>query len=322
MVMDTLLVLSGMLALVAMPICLVVIVIQAIRRKSKKKWTIAMVGSFAVFIISIALTITSVCDHIWEDANCEDAKTCSLCGEHSGEALGHDLRDYRIVREATCAEVGHKEGGCVRCGNVITEEIPRTAHQMMEQIVLEEATCTENGKIEKKCQNCEYTELETVAPMGHTDGEWIVVEEATYYQTGNRSIYCERCNEMIRTEAYELSEVEKEIAFLAMCEPANYESLARYPEKYIDKPITFEGEVIQVVEEDNEYTLRVDITWNGYFYEDTVWVEYAKKDSDDGRILEGDKITVYGIGMDMKNYTSVLFTTITIPAVSAMYVYY
>ena len=320
--MDTLAVLLGLLSLVIMPICLIMIVVQAIRRKSKKKWVIIMVGSFCGFVMSVSLTITSMCDHVWKEATCEIPKTCSLCGDYEGDALCHDFGEFELVREATCTEVGSREGCCVRCGEVVEEEIPKKEHSMGGKKIIKEATCEAPGEIELKCECCGYIEKEIILATGHTEGKWEITDMATYDHAGMRSVFCVKCNDLIKSETYELSEEEKKIAFLEMCEAVDYEGLARYPEKFIDKPITFEGEVIQVVEDDGEYTLRVDITWNGYFYEDTVWVEYTKQESDDGRILEGDIITVYGLGMDMKDYTSVMFTTISIPAVSAWYVYY
>ena len=270
----------------------------------------------------MTLTITSICDHVWEEANCENGKTCSLCGDFEGEALGHEFGELKIMREATCTEVGRKEGSCVRCGEIIVEEIPMKEHQFTEQKISNEATCTEDGTIEHRCEHCGYTEQEIVPALGHVDGEWEITEAATYDNMGARSLYCAKCHTLISTETYELSEEEKEVAFLAMCESVDYEDLARYPERFVDKTITFSGEVIQAVEDGDEYILRVDITWNGYYYEDTVWVEYTRKDSDDGRILEGDIITVYGIGAGTETYASVLLSSITIPAVSAMYVYY
>ena len=42
-------VLLGVLSLVTIPICLLAIVVQAIRKKPKKKWGITMIGSFVVF---------------------------------------------------------------------------------------------------------------------------------------------------------------------------------------------------------------------------------------------------------------------------------
>lgn len=33
------------------------------------------------------------CSHIWLDADCENPKTCSICGATEGEPLGHDFHD-------------------------------------------------------------------------------------------------------------------------------------------------------------------------------------------------------------------------------------
>lgn len=46
------------------------------------------------------------CQHQWTEADCLNAKSCTLCGQTEGEALGHDWQ------EASCAKAGH----CSRCG--------------------------------------------------------------------------------------------------------------------------------------------------------------------------------------------------------------
>ena len=32
---------------------------------------------------------TATCQHQWVDADCDSPKTCSVCGETEGDALGH-----------------------------------------------------------------------------------------------------------------------------------------------------------------------------------------------------------------------------------------
>lgn len=318
--MEVLVALIGLAALAAVPVCLIMIIVQAVRKKPRKKWVIAAISSVVVFILAIERMPT--CEHVWEEATCENAKTCSLCGDYEGESLGHDSNELKPVKEATCTEVGRMEGCCTRCGEVIHEDIPKKEHQMGEQRIIKEATCEAVGEIEQSCEYCGYIEKASVSATGHTDGEWEITEVATYDNAGTRSVFCVKCDAFIRSESYELSEEEKEDAFLDMCDYGDYESIARYPERFVDAAILFEGEVVQVVEENDEYILRVNVTWNGYYYEDTIWVEYTRKDSDDGRILEGDIVSIYGYGADVVTYESVLGSSITIPAVSAMYIYY
>ena len=48
--------------------------------------------------------------HSWVDADCDTAKTCSVCGETEGEALGHDWVDADCVNPKTCKVCGETEG--------------------------------------------------------------------------------------------------------------------------------------------------------------------------------------------------------------------
>lgn len=44
--------------------------------------------------------------HEWVEATCTEPKTCSVCGEKEGEALGHTWVDANIrnLRHVACAE--------------------------------------------------------------------------------------------------------------------------------------------------------------------------------------------------------------------------
>ena len=67
------------------------------------------------------------------------------------------------------------------------------------------------------------------------------------------------------------------------------------------------------------YVLRVDVTKNGRYYDDTVYVTYYA-DADDPRILEDDIITMYGTLEGEKTYETVMGASVTIPKFDAEYV--
>ena len=81
-------------------------------------------------------------DHIWGDADCTTAKTCSRCGATDGDPLGHETDG-----PATCEEDEY----CTRCESVITEALGHT---------WDDATCTDP----KTCSVCGTTEGEA---LGH-----------------------------------------------------------------------------------------------------------------------------------------------------------
>lgn len=73
-----------------------------------------------VLAMMLSLVACGECDHDWEDATCEEPKTCSKCGETKGKPAGHDWEEED--GEMVCAECGEEckhdfeDGECVECG--------------------------------------------------------------------------------------------------------------------------------------------------------------------------------------------------------------
>lgn len=115
--------------------------------------------------------------------------------------------------------------------------------------------------------------------------------------------------------------------FIASCQEYTYTEIARDPENYKGNNAKFKGQVIQVQESGNDVVLRVNITAEenefadgGYLYEDTIYVEYTKKDENESRILEDDIITIYGTLDGIMTYESIMGEEISIPSVLAEYI--
>lgn len=92
-----------------------------------------------------------------------------------------------------------------------------------------------------------------------------------------------------------------------------YEDLARYPDEYEGKTIAVTGEVIQVVEGTTETQYRVKMNDD---YNQVVLVGYAGT-FPNGRILEDDVLTFYGICLGTMTYKSTMGGNITVPAMMA-----
>lgn len=90
-----------------------------------------------------------------------------------------------------------------------------------------------------------------------------------------------------------------------------YDQLARTPDKYIGEKVKFSGEVIQVMEGNGETQIRLAVNNN---YDKII---YAGFDSSavQSRVLENDKITIYGMSSGLISYESTLGGTISIPGV-------
>ena len=101
------------------------------------------------------------CEHQWEEATCLTPKTCTLCQETEGEALGHTWTDATCTAPKTCTACGETEGDIVShtweeatCANPKTcsvcgaAEGDTLAHSWVEANYQEPKTCTECGVTE------------------------------------------------------------------------------------------------------------------------------------------------------------------------------
>ena len=95
-----------------------------------------------------------------------------------------------------------------------------------------------------------------------------------------------------------------------------YDNLARTPDDYIGKAVSFKGDVVQLLEGDGENDLRVAINGD---YDQMVYFVYDPNVIDT-RVLEDDTITMYGIYYGIYSYESTMGTTISIPLILGNYV--
>ena len=103
--------------------------------------------------------------------------------------------------------------------------------------------------------------------------------------------------------------------FAAACVTVPYRDVERNPDQNKGLKIRVSGTVIQVEEGwFDTVTLRVRDAGGDVWY-----VTYTRADGE-SRILENDSITVYGTCEGVETYTSVLGTSVTIPAVRARYI--
>jgi len=105
------------------------------------------------------IAITHV--HKWTDATCTAPKTCSVCGETEGEALGHTWTDATCTAPKTCSVCGETEGEAL-------------GHSY--EAVVTAPDCENGGYTTYTCSVCgdSYVADETEA-LGHSyDGEYDV----------------------------------------------------------------------------------------------------------------------------------------------------
>lgn len=264
--------------------------------------------------------------HDWMDLSQEDAtctedglaiKKCALCDMEEKNvipALGHEMKIASKI-EPTCEADGLSVEICSRC-NQKEEHILEARGHDMAQVSKTEATCDADGIIIIECTVCEYVEEEVIVSVGH-DMKEVSRKEATEKEDGNIVQKCNRCgHEEVEILAH-WGKNEQE--YKVGCLFYSYEDVARDPDYYIGCMAAFRGEVIQVVESGDSVMIRMDVTYTGYYWQDTVYVEYTRKEGE-SRILEGDIIVVYGEMNGLKTYVTVLGSQVSIPYLLAEYV--
>lgn len=108
-------------------------------------------------------------------------------------------------------------------------------------------------------------------------------------------------------------------AYKAQCQDIPYSELARTPDAYIGQYVRFTGEIIQVLENGNTATYRINVTQGEYgIWDDTVIASFDLSNSQ-SRYLEDDIVAFYGQYEGLYTYTSVLGSSVTIPNISIKY---
>lgn len=90
-----------------------------------------------------------------------------------------------------------------------------------------------------------------------------------------------------------------------------FDNISRNPKDYEGKLVYFTGEVVQLMEGDDENQIRLAVDGD---YDNMILIGYNPEITT-SRILEDDNIEIYGVSVGIFQYESVLGQTISIPAV-------
>lgn len=98
----------------------------------------------------------------------------------------------------------------------------------------------------------------------------------------------------------------------------DYKAMSRDPGTYEGNLYKFDGKVLQVMEQSQSNgTTRVSLrVASKGRYDDVVYVVYIRG-ADEARILEDDKVTVYGTSEGLYSYETVMGAEVTIPMIRA-----
>ena len=135
------------------------------------------------------------------DTYCKDCETKLISGEVTFK-ISHSWNEGEITKAATCTEKGVKTYTCINCETTKTEDISATGHQHRELRNARNATCTETGYTgDTYCEDCE-TKLssgEAIAKKAHTWNEGEITKVANCTEKGVRTYTCTGC-EITKTE--------------------------------------------------------------------------------------------------------------------------
>lgn len=146
------------------------------------------VAAAIVLVLAVLLSTHVICIHEWAEASCIEPKTCTICGETSGEPLGHDWQDATCTEPKTCSRCNMTEGKslghekvaatcteperCTRCGQTFGEPL---GHDIKGQTCTADGTCSRCGEVfpaeGHKWVDATCTTPKTCSVCGQTEGE-------------------------------------------------------------------------------------------------------------------------------------------------------
>lgn len=267
-----------------------------------------------------SVTDEAICpedQHQWEEATCQSPKKCKVCGTTEGEPGEHTPGTWQKTKDATCAEDGEESTVCPVCGETITRKVDKIPHDVTEWTKVKDPTCTEEGEEKGTCSVCGQELTRPIEKIPHDPKDWSIEREATFSEPGLRVKKCKVCGEVVESEEYQLTEEESLKWLKKNSESGLYDAISRDPDKYEGKYVKFSGTVVQVCVESgngNDYSEYRIATKSGYDK-----VIYALIDNyGKSRILEDDKITVYGRCRGLYSYKTVLGSKVTIPLIEVI----
>ncbi len=106
----------------------------------------------------------------------------------------HINSEWIIDVEATCRNEGHKYQNCIKCEEILVEEvIAKLQHKLLKYEKLEPTCETIGYNAFESCENCDYTTYVELKALGHNYTS--VVTKPTCLDKGYTTHTCERCND-------------------------------------------------------------------------------------------------------------------------------
>lgn len=267
--------------------------------------------------------------HLWSEATCTAPAQCERCGQTRGEALGHDWSSETCVKAKECSRCEMREGKplghtwmdatctepktCSVCGAVEGKALD---HTVAEWEIITAASCTEEGIEAGICTMCNSRVEQTIPKTEHQPSEWKMIVPAKKDAQGHRVKNCTVCGEELENESFTLTPDEIEAEYKAQCKSIGYKELQRNPKNHIGEHIKLSGTIFQVISE-----AKSALQYSLYFVraQGDLYLLRINNYSADSRILEDDKITVWGEVEDLFEYKTVRGTANIVPTILVEY---
>lgn len=185
--------------------------------------------------------------------------TCKNCQhsytEKTGEAMGHDFKEYSSNNDATCQKDGTMSTFCTTCGKEIVkpEEGSRKEHSY--NVVTTRPTCEEDGYSVSTCAVCGHIQRETgTKALGHSYGEYLYNHDESCGKDGTMSAICTTCGKQdtktvsgtAKEHSWKLqSENEREEMY--NCEYCGVSKRVEKPETPIDPELPEEEKSVKII---------------------------------------------------------------------------
>lgn len=214
------------------------------------------------------------------------------------------------------------------CGSGVTKQEYESVSAKVSQLS-KEVTDLDKEKSDLKSENASLkSQFESLSDDYNTykesmaDYEGLAAAEAQARQIEAESIAASKAAEEEAAAASKAAEEEAAAAAAAAQKEAEermgyetgitFDQLARTPDDYKGKKVKFKGKVVQVIEGSGTIQIRLAVNNN---YDTVLFGEY-QSGIVSSRVLEDDRITIYGTSAGLISYESTMGGNITIPAVS------
>ena len=309
----------GLIAFFAAPVLFVIFVIQAIRKKAKKKWIITWVLSLLTFVVMMFIDM-SACSHEWEAATCTVPKTCVLCEKTEGTVNDHVWEGATCTTPKICSECGETEGEanehfwenatCTTaktCSVCKKKEGTELGHSVPEWEILITSTCSQDGKEQGVCSVCQEKVQKAIDKAPHQAGEWEITAEATIREDGEKVQLCAVCKAVVERTTFTLPEETQKAAYNAAMarmtsEDDKIQGITWYYSKSHPEYVNTRSYVFPYIGDNGKGVwLRLKFDYTGddwiFFEKITVWIdgktyypkfEYSdvRRDNDHGDVWE------------------------------------